>query len=320
MVEGEGSEQRTEPVADGKSASSMYEQPEPWHSNPEVQMNELAKPRYKSHLHKSHSAIPSYRNNDLALSRDPRLSKSRQSVRSLKRQAPQPPGQVKLFDNDSERRTLLNPQNIEADVEPLPGSLTPTAPSVTPPRDFHSSADVSPRSSPLDNVRTEPMVPYRRKHNGKSKSTKRNSYDPAAPLSLLTLDSSYTQPPKDSSMLTRNYSGKSNRSTPRRELDSTNQTPDNSRHDFRASPQSNNDFLSSDEEPPSTDRSARYSPAEAAPSDSEQDDMTIMRPKLTPEAKRLRSKPFTGYKGVSPDEHCEEFTNINPGDECEFHK
>jgi len=52
MVEGEGSEQRTEPVADGKSASSMYEQPEPWHSNPEVQMNELAKPRYKSHLHK----------------------------------------------------------------------------------------------------------------------------------------------------------------------------------------------------------------------------------------------------------------------------
>ena len=45
---------RTDPAADGRSASSGYDQPEPWHSNPEVQMNELARPtRYKSHLHRS---------------------------------------------------------------------------------------------------------------------------------------------------------------------------------------------------------------------------------------------------------------------------
>lgn len=52
-VDGEGSEARTDPAADGKSASSIYDQQEPWASNPEVQMNELAKPRYKSQLHRS---------------------------------------------------------------------------------------------------------------------------------------------------------------------------------------------------------------------------------------------------------------------------
>lgn len=43
-------EGRTDPAADGKSASSMYDQQETWLSSPEIEVNELAKPRVRSDL------------------------------------------------------------------------------------------------------------------------------------------------------------------------------------------------------------------------------------------------------------------------------
>ncbi|XP_067950871.1 uncharacterized protein [Watersipora subatra] len=291
-LDSDGIDMRTDPAADGRSASSVYDQQEPWHSNPEMQMkNQLARPRSSNYLHRSHSAIPSSRNNDLAMNGDPQLSRSRASIRSMKRQAPRPPGpppSTLLPGISPEGLALLTHQNIS-------GTEETASPKMKAPHVMNPSAPTPPptplRTSPADN---EVVAPYRRYYQASPRDSpiSNRSKEPKAPLSLLALDDSYTQPSRDHPPLTRNYSGRRpNNILPNNSSTDEGKPGSNTLHRKNSvSPQlSNTNNLD-----PRLGYESSPSPGSVRDGEEEdvssgEDDMTIMRPG------RRHRQPFDGY-------------------------
>lgn len=287
---------------------------------------------------------------------DLRLSRSRHSVRSIKRQAPRPPGppprtlmhglppeSVALLRNNIEH----GESSVDVDVEPSPRNITPSAPSLTPPPDMFSGSleDLPPPPPPLlDHRESSPMVPYRRRHGKKRKPSVESPMTPvgpAAPLSLLALDESYTQPPQEDvpRRLSRNYHSPSPMAFDQGDDDRDSlspQYPINAHRKQSVSPQSSsvNNQSASDNESnadsyphsrgyPPRDSHAPFNPGEDYDPDYEDtdDDMLIMRPARTHQHNRGRQHPFTGYSPHSKHKDSinsndmSSMTYFNPGDD-----
>ena len=290
---------------------------------------------------------------------DLRLSRSRHSVRSIKRQAPRPPGpppKALLHGLPPESVALLHRNNIEhgessidVEVEPHPRNITPSAPSITPPPDMFRSSleDLPPPPPPLLNHRvSSPMVPYRRRHGKKRKPSVESPMsqpDPAAPLSLLALDESYTQPPMEEGprRLSRNYNSPSPMAFDHGDDDRDSLSPQYPHHRKQSvSPQSssvNNQSASDNESTadsnphsrgfPHRDSHAPVNPGEDYSGhdpdyEDTDDDMLIMRPARPHNHNRGRQAPvFTGYsphrkhKDSINSNDMSSMTYFNPGDE-----
>ena len=206
---------------------------------------------------------------------------------------------------------MLTHQNIsgneeltEASIETVPYSILPSAPSATPPP---SQFRTSPSDSPLDN---EAMIPYKRQHHSPRDSPISNRpKEPRTPLSLLTLDSSYTQPSNEHPNLTRNYSGK--RSRPESVITNTSSAEDerllqpNTSNSRSVSPRFSDDRVAADTKTAPGSGSSHY-PTFANDNNggSDDDDMTIMRPG------RKKPQLFDGYK-----ERNRSMSNFDPGED-----
>lgn len=154
---------------------------------------------------RSQSAIPTTRNNDLAA--NPRLSRSRQSIRSLKKQAPQPQGpppkhllrgvSSRSLAMMSARNIAPTPDDNELDIDGHNKRVKPTAPPPTPPELEDQTDDFPSPPSPLDNMYPDPiMTPYRQygRQSPKYNNTPSAPKEQISPLALLSLQESYKQP------------------------------------------------------------------------------------------------------------------------------
>lgn len=230
---------------------------------------------------RSQSAIPTTRNNDLTYA-NPRLTRSRHSVRSMKKQAPTPPGpppKTLLHGINPDSLALLTSRNIIPNADDVEGNenARPSAPTPEP-----GDSDRCP-PSPLDNRDAGSNLPYLQHDRS---SPKYNNADPIPPLTLLSLDNSYSQPSsRPDRSPTRNYHSRSRGNS---ECEVT--TPSLPSTPVHGSPAPGRGA-----EAPAADSPVRPM---STVSHSDDDDMLIMRP-------LNNARPFVGY---APSE-------FNPGSE-----
>lgn len=243
------------------------------------------------------------------------MSRSRHSVRSLKRQAPTPhgvPPQDLVRDLPPASIALLTARNIipgdnevEVDIEPLPPNVRPTAPPPSPPEDDPRRPGRLVRNSPspLDNVDAEPVQPFRKhgRRSPKYNNTSPGSYNPVPAASLLS-DENYSYPPASERRPSRNYH-KNKKQNDTRSQSNTPRTNSPALHKkITPKPSNSNNNLASAIDDDLTDPGTM-----SGSLISSDDDMMIMRPSHTPN--RLHS----GYNTPKPDNRRQVSSNFDPG-------